>query len=143
MKIAIGSDHAGFEYKSEIIRFLQSKGHEVTDFGTDSEVSVDYPQFIFPVAEAVANGSCEFGFILGGSGNGEAMTANRVKNVRCALCFTEELTELARRHNNANIASFGQRVMKLTTVLKCVDLFLKTPFDGGRHTKRIQMIDNR
>lgn len=143
MKIAIGTDHAGFEYKQEIVKFLVSRNHEVKDFGTHSSDTVDYPVFIYPVAEAVASGEYERGIVLGGSGNGEAITANRVSGIRCALCLNQELARLAREHNDANMISLGQRMMTLETALECVDIFLSTAFEGGRHQKRIDLIDNR
>jgi ribose 5-phosphate isomerase B len=141
MKIGIGSDHAGFQYKEQIRAHLQSLGHEVRDFGTFSDAPVDYPLFIRPVAEAVARGECERGIVLGGSGNGEAMTANRVKGVRCALCWNVKSARLARHHNNANVISLGERMMSLKTALEIVDAWLTTPFDGGRHQHRIDLID--
>ena len=142
MKIAIGSDHAGFEYKQEIISMLKNLNHEVKDFGTDSNESVDYPLFIYPVARAVANGDFERGIVLGGSGNGEAITANRIHGIRCALCNNEDLARLSREHNDANMISLGQRMMSLETALSCVKIWLDTPFDGGRHKRRIDLIDN-
>ncbi|HEV2854190.1 MAG TPA: ribose 5-phosphate isomerase B [Thermoanaerobaculia bacterium] len=141
MKIGIGSDHAGYRYKEEIKKSLAQQGHEVKDFGTSSEMSVDYPAFIRPVAEAVAAGELERGIVLGGSGNGEAMVANRVKGIRCALCWNEESARLARQHNDANMISLGQRMMPLETALAIVRIWLDTPFEGGRHVRRIQMID--
>jgi ribose 5-phosphate isomerase B len=141
MKIGIGSDHAGFQYKEQIRAHLQSLGHEVRDFGTNSEAPVDYPLFIRPVAEAVARGECERGIVLGGSGNGEAITANRVKGVRCALCWNVKSARLARHHNNANVISLGERMMSIKTALEIVDTWLTTPFDGGRHQRRIEEID--
>ena len=141
MKIAIGSDHAGFQYKGKIIAFLKSLGHEVRDFGTFSEEPVDYPLFIRPVAEAVARSEFERGIVLGGSGNGEAIVANRVKGVRCALCWNVESARLGRQHNNANVISLGQRMITLETALEIVKTWLDTPFEGGRHQRRIAMID--
>lgn len=141
MKIGIGSDHAGYRYKEEIKRWLTRQGHEVQDFGTKSEISVDYPVFIRPVAEAVARGELERGIVLGGSGNGEAIVANRVKGVRCALCWNEESARLGREHNDANMISLGQRMMTLETALEIVRVWLETPFEGGRHVRRIRMID--
>jgi ribose 5-phosphate isomerase B len=141
MKIGIGSDHAGFEYKEAIRMFLKDLGHEVTDFGTNSAQPVDYPLFIRPVAEAVAKGQCERGVVLGGSGNGEAIVANRVRGVRCALCWNIESAKLARQHNNANALSLGQRMMTLDTALAIVKSWLDTPFEGGRHQRRIELID--
>jgi ribose 5-phosphate isomerase B len=141
MRIGIGSDHAGFEYKEAIRKFLKDLGHEVTDFGTNSAQPVDYPLFIRPVAEAVARGQCERGVVLGGSGNGEAIVANRVRGVRCALCWSIESAELARQHNNANALSLGQRMMTVDTALAIVRTWLNTPFEGGRHQRRIELID--
>ena len=141
MKIAIGSDHAGYMYKERIKEFLLQAGHEVTDFGTDSEESVDYPKYIRPVAEAVAGGGAERGIVLGGSGNGEAIVANRVKGIRCALCWNENSARLAREHNNANMVSLGQRMMSEETALGIIKTWLDTPFDGGRHERRIRQID--
>lgn len=141
MKIAIGSDHAGFRYKQEIIAHLHAAGHEVKDFGTDSTESVDYPVFIRPVAEAVAAGQYERGIVLGGSGNGEAIAANRVKGVRCGLCWNAESARLTRMHNDANLLSIGERMMDLATALEIVDIFLATVFEGGRHLARIQQLD--
>ena len=141
MKIAIGGDHAGFTYKEKIKQVLVALGHEVTDFGTDSEAPVDYPLFIRPVALAVARGDAERGIVLGGSGNGEAMVANRVKGVRCALCWNAESARLARLHNDANIISLGQRLITEEVAFQIVRTWLETPFEGGRHLRRIQMID--
>jgi len=141
MKIAIGSDHAGFDYKEKIRQWLEERGHQVTDFGTHSPEPVDYPLFIRPVAAAVARGEFERGVVLGGSGNGEAMVANRLKGVRCALCWNAESARLARQHNNANVISLGQRMMSLDTALDLVRIWLDTAFDGGRHQRRIELID--
>jgi ribose 5-phosphate isomerase B len=141
MKIGIGSDHAGFKYKEEIKRFLNSLGHQVADFGTSSEESVDYPVFIRPVAVAVARGEVDRGIVLGGSGNGEAMVANRVEGIRCALCWNVESARLARQHNDANMISLGQRMMSQEQALEIVRVWLDTPFEGGRHVRRIEMID--
>lgn len=141
MRIAIGSDHAGYRYKERIKQRLAEAGHEVHDFGTDSEESVDYPRFIRPVAEAVAAGEAERGIVLGGSGNGEAMAANRVRGVRCALAWNEESARLGRSHNDANVLSLGERMLSWEATKRIVDLFLTTPFDGGRHEKRVRMLD--
>jgi ribose 5-phosphate isomerase B len=141
MKIGIGSDHAGYRYKEEIKKYLAQRGHEVQDFGTNSEISVDYPAFIRPVALAVAAGEVERGIVLGGSGNGEAITANRVRTVRCVLCWNEESAQLGRQHNDANMLSLGQRMIPLELALTIVGIWLDTPFEGGRHVRRIQMID--
>jgi ribose 5-phosphate isomerase B len=141
MRIGIGSDHAGFRYKETIKAYLIEGGHEVLDFGTDSEAPVDYPLFIRPVALAVASGRVERGVVLGGSGNGEAMAANRVKGVRCALCWNSESAQLARRHNDANMISLGQRLLPEQTALEIVQIWLDTAFEGGRHVHRIQLLD--
>ncbi len=141
MKIAIGSDHAGFEYKEKIRTWLERLGHEVKDFGTASNEPVDYPLFIRPVAEAVARGEYERGIVLGGSGNGEAMVANRTKGIRCAVCWNAQSARLARQHNNANLISLGERMISLETALELVRIWLETPFEGGRHQRRIDLID--
>ncbi|MDA0342972.1 MAG: ribose-5-phosphate isomerase [Opitutae bacterium] len=141
MKIALGTDHAGFEYKEAIRKHLQTLGHEVQDFGTFSNESVDYPLFIRPAAESVADGLCDLGIVLGGSGNGEAMAANKVKGVRCALCWSVETAKLAKEHNDANVLSIGQRQISEELALKIVDTWLNTEFEGGRHTRRIEMLD--
>lgn len=141
MRIAIGSDHAGFEYKQMLIAVLRARGHEVMDFGTDSPESVDYPKFIRPVAEAVSAGEFERGIVLGGSGNGEAMVANRVRGIRCALCWNAESARLARAHNDANMVSLGERMMSREEAVAIVDTWLATEFEGGRHVRRIAMID--
>jgi len=140
-KIAIGSDHAGYLYKEKIKRYLGENGIEVKDFGTDSEESVDYPKFIRPVAEAVANGDFPAGIVLGGSGNGEAMVANKVKGIRCAVCWNEDSARLAKEHNNANMISLGERLIAPENVLKVVDAWLNARFEGGRHIKRIEQIE--
>ncbi|MCY4455506.1 MAG: RpiB/LacA/LacB family sugar-phosphate isomerase [Chloroflexi bacterium] len=141
MRIAIASDHAGFRYKQRIAEELVRLGHEVVDLGADSEEPSDYPVFIRPAAEAVASGDCERAIVLGGSGNGEAMVANRVPGVRCALCWSVEAAELGRRHNDANMISIGQRMVPLDVALAIVHAWLDTPFDGGRHTRRIAQFD--
>lgn len=141
MRIAIASDHAGFRYKEHIRRFLTREGHSVRDFGAHGEEPVDYPVFIRPAAEAVARGEFERGIVLGGSGNGEAMVANRVRGVRCALCWDVHSARLAREHNDANVLSLGQRMIPLEIALEIVGTFLTTPFSGGRHERRIHLID--
>lgn len=141
MRIAIGSDHAGYDYKERIKSFLAAGGHEVKDFGTNSDESVDYPIYIRPVAEAVATGEYERGIILGGSGNGEAMVANRIRGIRCALCWNIQSARLAREHNDANMISLGQRMMSVETALDIVRVWLETGFAGGRHERRIGQID--
>jgi len=140
MRIALASDHAGFRYKEQLREQLAAWGHEPVDFGTDSEEPVDYPLVIRPAAVAVAAGECERAIVLGGSGNGEAMAANRVPGVRCALCWSRESAELARRHNDANVISIGQRLLSWEMVLDVVDAWLTTPFDGGRHARRVALL---
>ena len=141
MKIAIGSDHAGFEYKEKIRDLLVTLGHEVRDFGTYSDAPCDYPVFIRPVAEAVARGEFKRGIVLGGSGNGEAIVANRVKGVRCGLCWNVKVARLNRQHNDGNVLSIGQRTISVELALEIVRVWLETPFDGGRHQRRIDLID--
>jgi ribose 5-phosphate isomerase B len=141
VKIAIGSDHAGYEYKEEIKTLLIGLGHEVEDFGTSSAQPVDYPLFIRPTAEAVARGECERGIVLGGSGNGEAIVANKVHGVRCALCWNIETARLAREHNDSNVLSLGQRMLPEELALEIVKVWLITPFEGERHARRIAMIE--
>ena len=142
MRIGIGSDHAGFRYKERLRELLRGEGHEVKDFGTYSEESVDYPVFIRPVAEAVARGEIERGIVLGGSGNGEAMAANRVRGARCSLCWNEESARLARAHNDANVLSLGERLVPWETAVAIVGIWLSAPFDGGRHARRIALLDS-
>jgi ribose 5-phosphate isomerase B len=139
--IALGTDHAGFAYKEAINLFLLEKGFQTKDFGTFSDDSVDYPDFIRPAAEAVGSGLCTLGIVLGGSGNGEAMAANKVKGVRCALCWSVETAKLAKQHNNANMLSLGQRQISEQLALDIVDSWLNESFEGGRHLRRIEMLD--
>lgn len=141
MKIAIGSDHAGFIYKEAIRAHLAKAGHQVKDFGTFSAQRCDYPVFIRPVAEAVARGEFERGIVLGGSGNGEAIVANRVKGIRCTIAWDLRSARYGRSHNDANVLSLGERMMSQDEALEIVDLWLATAFDGGRHADRIKMID--
>lgn len=141
MRIAIASDHAGFRYKARIAEHLADRGHAVVDLGTHSDDPVDYPTYVHPAASAVAAGECERGIVLGGSGNGEAMTANRHRGVRCALCWDEESARLARAHNDANMLSLGERMISEELALRIVDVWLATPFEAGRHVARIRAID--
>jgi ribose 5-phosphate isomerase B len=141
MKISLGSDHAGFRYKEKVKELLASLGHEVKDCGTFSEDPVDYPLFIRPAAEAVASGECERGIVFGGSGNGEAMVANKVHGVRCALCWNEESARLSRKHNDANVLSMGERLIPEDLALEIVQTWLETGFDGGRHERRVAMLN--
>ena len=141
MRLVLASDHAGLRYKTWLAKFLRDRGHEVRDVGTYSEEPVDYPDFIRPAAQAVARGECERGIVLGGSGNGEAMAANRVRGVRCALCWNEVSARLARAHNDANMLSVGQRLLTEDEVRRIVEIWLAEPFEGGRHVARISKLD--
>lgn len=141
MTIAIGADHGGYKYKQLVKNHLIELGHEVIDLGTHSEEPVDYPMFVRPVAEAVSKGECDRGIVLGGTGNGSAMVANRVLGVRCAVCWNLESARAARAHENANMLSLGERLLTESEVLAIVDMWLVTPFDGGRHERRIEEID--
>lgn len=140
MKIAIGNDHAGTQYKKCIVQYLKKEGHVVTNFGTDSEESVDYPDFVHPVARAVSNNEVDFGIIICGSGNGANMTANKHQKVRSALCWTKEIAALAREHNNANILSIPSRFTAEQQAMAMVKTFLETSFEGGRHKNRVDKI---
>jgi len=141
MKIAIASDHAGFVYKERIKILLAHLGHEVRDFGTDSNAPVDYPVFIRPAAEAVALGECERGIVLGGSGNGEAIVANKVRGIRCALCWSLETARWSREHNDANVLAIGERTIPFELALEIVQVWLLTAFAGGRHAARVRTIE--
>ncbi len=140
MRLSIGNDHAGTEYKKEIIDFLILKGHEVQNHGTDTTESVDYPDFIHPVAKDVASKNSDLGIIVCGSGNGAAMTANKHQNIRAAICWNKELAKLARQHNNANILSLPARFISIKETKDIVDNFLKTKFEEGRHKRRVDKI---
>ena len=140
MRIAIGSDHAGFRLKEDVKAFLAELGHEVTDFGTDSEEPVDYPAYIAAAAHAVIDGECERGIVMGGSGQGEQIAANKVPGVRAALCHDLYLAELSRRHNDANVLSMGGRVVAAAYAREIVRVWLATGFDGGRHARRLEQI---
>ena len=140
MTISIGNDHAGPEYKKEIVAFLKKEGHTVHNYGTDSTASVDYADFIHPVAKDVTEGNATRGIIICGSGNGAAMTANKHQKIRAALCWNEEIVRLAREHNDANILSLPARFISIPQALKMVETFLNTPFEGGRHQTRINKI---
>lgn len=141
MKIAIASDHAGFRYKTMLSRYLAKAGHEIVDFGTHSDEPTDYPDYVRPAAEAVASREVDRGIVLGGSGNGEAIVANRVRGVRCTLCWNTESARLARSHNDSNMLSLGERMLSEEDAWAIVDTWLATPFDGGRHARRIAKID--
>ena len=140
MKVAIGCDHAGFPYKDGLVAMLQSQGHMVLDFGTHSLDSVDYPDFAHPVAEAVESGQADRGVLLCGSGNGVAIAANKHQQIRCALCWTEELAALARQHNDANVIALPARYVPEILAQAMVRIFLVTDFEGGRHGRRVQKI---
>jgi len=140
MKISIGNDHAGPDYKKAIVKYLEDKGIEVINHGTDTTDSVDYPDFVHLVAKDVENGTVDFGIIICGSGNGVAMTANKYKRVRAALCWIKEISALARQHNNANIISIPARYTSVQQAVDMVDTFLNTPFEGGRHQNRVDKI---
>jgi len=138
--VAIGADHAGFEYKTIIIDLLKSKGFQVKDLGTYSATSVDYPDFAHPVADMVESGEASFGILVCGSGNGVAITANKHAGIRAALCWNEELAKLAREHNNANVLCLPSRFVTTTVAGDMVTAFAETPFEGGRHQKRVEKI---
>ena len=140
MTISIGNDHAGTEFKKEIVKHLEDKGYTVNNYGTDTDDSVDYPDFIHPVANDVENKTVDFGIIICGSGNGANMTANKHQGVRSALCWNRDIVALARQHNNANILSLPSRFIALPQAIDMVDTFLETPFEGGRHETRIKKI---
>jgi ribose 5-phosphate isomerase B len=141
MKISLGSDHAGFKLKERVKALLHELGHEVNDVGTSSELPVDYPLFIRPAAELVTRGDCERGIVFGGSGNGEAMVANKVHGVRCALCWSLESARLSRQHNDANVLSLGERLIDQDLALEVVRVWLTTQFEGGRHERRVEMLN--
>lgn len=140
MKISIGNDHAGPDYKKAIVHYLISKGHEILNHGTDTFDSVDYPDFGHPVATDVESGKADLGIVICGSGNGIAMTANKHQGIRAALCWTKEISALARQHNNANVVSIPARFTSIQQAIEIVDTFLNTDFEGGRHATRVNKI---
>ncbi len=140
MKISIGNDHAGPEYKKAIVQYLESKGHQVTNYGTDSDASVDYPDFGHPVATDVSEGNADYGIVICGSGNGIAMTVNKHPKVRAGLCWTKEIAYLTRLHNNANVLSIPARYTSIQQAVEIVETFLTTEFEGGRHQTRVDKI---
>ena len=140
MKIAIGNDHAGTDYKNTIVKHLEEQGYEITNFGTNTNDSVDYPDFVHPVAKDVNNNQVDFGILICGSANGVAMTANKYQKVRAGVCWTSEITELTRQHNNANIICIPARFTSIPQAIKMVDVFLNTDFEGGRHQNRVDKI---
>lgn len=141
LTVSIGTDHAGFPLKAPIIQFLRDRGHTVIDCGCDSAESCDYPDFIRPAAEAVAEGKADYGIVLGGSGNGEAIVANKVKGVRCGLCWDEWSAQMTKEHNNANCIAIGARPVSEELALKIVGIWLDAEFEGGRHTRRVEKIE--
>ena len=140
MKIAIGSDHAGVAYKTQLVNYLKTEGVEVNDFGPMSEESVDYPDYAHPVAKAVENKEADFGILFCGSGNGINMSANKHQGIRSALCWKKEIAELARLHNNANILALPARFISYDEAEEITEIFLETKFEGGRHEKRVNKI---
>src|SRR5262245_17855192 len=140
-RIGVASDHAGYRYKTIVAGDLRRLGFDVDDFGTNSETPVDYPDYIRPLALAVSQGTLERGIVFGGSGNGEAMAANRFRGVRCAIAWDDESARLSRAHNDANVLSIGQRLVPESQLLAIVDTWLGTPFEAGRHVERIRKID--
>lgn len=141
LKISIGTDHAGYPLKAPITELLRSRGHEVLDFGCDSTESCDYPDFIRPAAEAVASGQADCGIVLGGSGNGEAIVANKVKGIRCGLCWDEWSAQMTKQHNNANCIAIGARPVPEALALKIVAAWLDAEYEGGRHQRRVEKIE--
>ena len=140
MTISIGNDHAGPDYKTAILEHLEAKGHVITNYGTDTLDSVDYPDFVHPVAKDVNDGKVDLGILICGSANGVAMTANKYQKVRAGVCWTNEITELTRLHNNANIICIPARFTSIPQAIKMVDTFLNTKFEGGRHQNRVNII---
>jgi ribose 5-phosphate isomerase B len=140
MRVSMGSDHAGYRLKEELKAFLREEGHEVLDFGTDSEETVDYPDFCAAAARAVVDGRADRGIVLGGSGQGEQLAANKVRGTRAALCNDLHLAELSRRHNDANVLAMGGRIVATELAKEIVKLWLDTPFEGGRHVKRLEQV---
>lgn len=140
LKVAIGGDHAGFEYKASIVKKLESQGYVVKDFGPFSEASVDYPDYVHPLSNAIEKGEFDLGIVICGSGNGVAITANKHQGIRAALCWNEELAALARQHNNANVLAIPARFISYELAEKLAEIFLTTDFEGGRHQNRVNKI---
>lgn len=141
MKISIGSDHAGYAYKEEIKKYLSKKGFEMIDVGTNSSDSCDYPDFGKEAAKKVASGEATYGIVVCSSGEGISIAANKIKGVRCGLAYNDDVARLIRQHNDANMIGFGASFMSLEDVLKRIDIFLTTPFEGGRHERRVNKIE--
>lgn len=142
LRFALGTDHAGYNFKEAIKNHLHNLGHETKDFGTFSEDSVDYPEFVLPAAKAVADSLVDYAIVLGGSGNGEAMAANKIKGIRCAVCWSAETAKLAKEHNNANVIAIGERQITKDLAIEIIDVWLSSEFQGERHARRIQMLDS-
>lgn len=140
MKIAIGADHAGYQYKKELIKWLEEKSYQTEDFGCFSEESIDYPDFAYPSAEAVASGKADLGIIICGSGIGVSIVANKVKGIRAAQCFNPEMASLSRQHNNANVLTFGARFIDFEAAKEIIEAFLTAEFEGDRHQRRVDKI---
>jgi ribose 5-phosphate isomerase B len=140
-RIALGTDHAGYQLKEVIKAHLELKGYDIVDYGTNSEEPVDYPDYVRPAALCVAKGECDLGIVFGGSGNGEAMVANKVKGIRCGLCWNQESARLTKEHNNANVIALGGRMVSEVDAVQIVDAWLQTEYQGGRHQKRIDKIE--
>ena len=140
MKLSIGNDHAGTDYKFAIIKYLESEGYEVINHGTDAEDSVDYPDFVHPVAKDVVDKISDFGILICGSANGVAMTANKYQDIRAGLCWTKEIVELIKQHNNANVLCIPARYTAIPQAIEMVKTFLNTEFEGGRHQRRVDKI---
>jgi ribose 5-phosphate isomerase B len=138
--IAVGGDHAGFEYKVEIVKWLNEKGYKINDFGVYENKSVDYPDFAHPVANAVETGECNFGILFCGSGNGVAITANKHQHIRAALCWQNDVAQLARQHNDANVICIPARFVSVDLAKQMIDTFMNTSFEGGRHLNRVNKI---
>lgn len=141
-RIALGTDHAGFAYKEAVRKMLESLNYPVLDKGTFTDEACDYPVFVIPAARAVASGECQYGVVFGGSGNGEAMAANKVKGIRCAVCWNKWTAQMARQHNDANVISIGARTVSEAQALEIVQTWLEGIFEGGRHLRRIQLIED-
>jgi ribose 5-phosphate isomerase B len=141
MRIALATDHAGYHLKEKLKTYLKDEGYDVDDFGTDSDISVDYPDYICPAARSVAEGKQHLGIVLGGSGNGDAMAANKIKGIRCALCWSENSARLAKEHNNANFISIGARMVSEIEAINIVGTWLQAEFEGGRHIQRIEKLN--
>ncbi len=142
MKISLACDHGGYTLKTQLKQYLSEQGHEICDFGTYDAESCDYPDFARPAAEAVANGECDYGIVICTTGIGVSMVANKVKNIRCALCLNADMAHMTRAHNNANMIALGQKYVDFETAKSIVEEFLRTPFEGGKHERRVKKIEH-